>query len=389
MAYDSIKKRVSDYTIDKTENDKEDMILSRDEMQLDMIFQGAFNLDPDLLDMIDSVRKECEIGSERIDSRKIELDVERKELSETISAELGKLSETDSKLSQIVTMKYGRAADKAKKKSEEYISQLEGLLDELGEEHTTEMNCTIQSDSASCNSIIADSDVSSRGTDDPYGSIGNAIYGNGSFTPLQTTAQTIQTVFLAGKEVDVFDHPFEPNNYRICNQGSAYPTGPQGTCGCCACGTIINKSGGNTNEHEIVDYAWNNNLCSDSGGTSPSSWVGILGAAGVSSHETSGVSLSELADYVEQGHGVIIGVSACTYNPKMYGHYFPGAADGHALVLESVIRDHKSGEIIEYVVSDSNGKSRDDACHRVSARVLEKAFSRKHKASVVTNDVIW
>ena len=217
----------------------------------------------------------------------------------------------------------------------------------------------------------------------------NPVYGNGEFTPLSKTAQTTQTVFLSGREVDVFDHPFEPNNYRICNQGSAYPSGPQGTCGCCACGTIINKSGGNTNENDIVAYAWDNKLCSNNGGTSPGSWVDILGGAGINSHEMYGRSLSELANYVEQGHGVIIAVSACTYNPQMYGHYFPGVADGHALVLESVIRDHNTGEILEYVVADSNGNSRDDACRRVPAGVLEKSFSRKNKISVVTNNVIW
>ena len=372
MGYDSIKMRVGDYSKSKIENDEEDMILSRDEMQLDTVSQSVFSLDSDLQDKINSVRKEYESERARIDGKKVELDAEREDLSSSITSEVGKLSEADSKLEKVGTMKYGKAADTAKKKCEEYITQLEGLLDELGGEYSADISC----------------DTQGR-TDNQFASVSNPVYGNGEFTPLLMTAQTIQTVFLAGKEVDVFDHPFDPNNYRICNQGSAYPTGPQGTCGCCSCGTIINKSGGNTNEHEIVAYAWNNKLCSDSGGTSPSSWVDILNGAGINSHDTSGAALPELADYVEQGHGVIIGVSACTYNPQMYGHYFPGVADGHALVLESVIRDHRTGEILEYVVSDSNGKSRDDACHRVPANVLEKAFSRKHKASVVTTDVIW
>ena len=389
MGYDSIKKRVGDYSKSKIENDEEDMILSRDEMQLDSVSQSVFSLDSDLQDKINSVRKEYESERARIDGKKVELDAEREVLSSTITSEVGKLSEADSKLKKVGTMKYGKAADTAKKKCEEYITQLEGLLDELGGEHSADIGCDIQSGPIVNDSFVDNSDSIQIKTDNQYASASNPVYGNGEFTPLLMTAQTIQTVFLAGKEVDVFDHPFEPNDYRICNQGSAYPTGPQDTCGCCSCGTIINKSGGKTNEHEIVAYAWNNRLCSDSGGTSPSSWVNILGGAGINSHDTSGISLPELADYVEQGHGVIIGVSACTYNPQMYGHYFPGVADGHALVLESVVRDHKTGEILEYVVSDSNGKSRDDACHRVSANVLEKAFSRKHKASVVTNDVIW
>ena len=389
MGYDSIKKRVGDYSKNKMENVEEDIILSRDEVRLDMVSQGVFNLDSDLQEKINSVRKEYETERTRIDSVKSELETEREELSDTISMEMGKLSEVDDKLMKVGTMKYGKAADTAKKKCEDYINQLEGLLEELDERHSAGTGADTQSNSPMKDSVVEENDIKEDRTDDQYASTTNSLYGNGGFTPLLNTAQTIQTVFLEGKEVDIFDHPFEPNNYRICNQGSAYPTGPQGTCGCCSCGTIINKSGGNTNEHEIVAYAWNNKLCSNSGGTSPSSWGKILDGAGIDNHEMSGSPLSELANYVEQGHGVIIGVSACTYNPQMYGHYFPGASDGHALVLESVIRDHKTGEILEYVVSDSNGKSRDDACRRVPASILEKAFSRKHKASVVTNEVIW
>ena len=65
MGYDSIKKRVGDYSKSKIENDEEDMILSRDEMQLDTVSQSVFCLDSDLQDKINSVRKEYE--SERVD----------------------------------------------------------------------------------------------------------------------------------------------------------------------------------------------------------------------------------------------------------------------------------------------------------------------------------
>lgn len=187
----------------------------------------------------------------------------------------------------------------------------------------------------------------------------------------------------------LFDDPMGEAPRRVSNQGSAYPNGPQGTCGCCACGTIINKAGGSASEYSVVSYAMDNNLCSDSGGTSPNSWVGILCGAGITSQVTTGSSLEELASAVEEGKGVIIGVSACTYSPEMYGRYFPGKADGHALVIESVSRDVNTGRIVDYFVSDSNGTSPADACKRVSARILEKAFRRRGGQSVVTNEIIW
>lgn len=208
--------------------------------------------------------------------------------------------------------------------------------------------------------------------------------------PLLTTCQTVQDMTLDdGREVTIFDHPFSGDKHIICNQGSAFPTGPQQTCGCCASGTIINKARGNTNEHGTVTYALNHQLCTAEGYTNVNSWIGILDGAGIGAHNFTGSTLKELSQKVENGQGVIIAVSACSYAPEMYGHYFPGKADGHAIVLESVIRDRKTGKIVEYVVSDSNGSSAASAMRRVKKSRLERAFRRKGKQAVVTDEVIW
>lgn len=208
--------------------------------------------------------------------------------------------------------------------------------------------------------------------------------GTSSIRNLASTGQTSESVFLNGRNVTIFDHPFDANSGRVCNQGSAYPTGPQQTCGCCASATIINKAGGLANEHSIVEYAYSNNLCDNEGRTSPNSWTAILNNNGVSSSTTSGSSLETLARSVESGHGVIIGVDARTYAPEMYS-----GRGGHALVLESVIRDSLTGEIIEYVVVDSNGSNSCDAVRRVSASRLERAHRRFGNVSVTTNNIIW
>lgn len=211
----------------------------------------------------------------------------------------------------------------------------------------------------------------------------------GGTVPLLTTCQTIEKAVMDGKNVTIFDHPFDGTANIICNQGSAYPSGPQQTCGCCASGTIINKAGGNTNEHEIVAYAYDHKLCSPEGFTSPKSWIGILEGSGIKSTNCGGSSLESLAEKVENGQGVIIGISACTYAPQMYGHYFPGKADGHAVVLESVIRDASTGKILEYVISDSNATDAASACRRVPQKILEKAFKRRGNLAVVTDEIIW
>lgn len=207
---------------------------------------------------------------------------------------------------------------------------------------------------------------------------------NSTIRNLNRTNQSYENLFLCGRNVIVFDHPFEPNSGRVCNQGSAYPTGPRQTCGCCSSATIINKAGGSTNEHDIVNYAYNNGYCDIEGRTTPNNWCSILNGYGVSSRATTGTPLEQLATQVELGHGVIIGVNARAYAPERYR-----SSVGHALVLESVIRDFESGKILEYVVVDSNGTNSQDAVRRVAANILEIAYSKFGRISVMTNNIIW
>lgn len=352
-------------------------------------------LDDEAVEAIQHVADVGEEESSRLEEKTEKTEEERKQITEDINREIDKLSSGLETLKRASNLEFGRSA--AEQATTEYKKQIQKFKDLIGEldSSASDTGSATEGGSAGNNYEFQENDSINESREDrsasTYGTSQNTntLFGDGEFLPLLTTNQTSEVVMLSGVMSVVFDHPFDDNSTRICNQGSAYPTGPQGTCGCCACGTIINKAGGNTNEHETVAYAWDNGLCSNSGGTSPESWVGILGGAGISSHVTTGTSLETLAHEVEQGRGVVIGVSACTYCPELYGHYFPGKADGHALVLESTIRDQATGQILEYVVSDSNGTSTRDACRRVPAKVMEKAFRRRNGQSVVTNDVIW
>lgn len=393
MGYDSMKNLVSDYKTRKANIDIEDDMLSQDEPIIDSMQVGIMKLDDDLQQKIANVADEFAGERSRIDMTKDELLAEKGELSSEIISEMSILTDAHGKLSRAEKTRYGKAVDNARKKSEEYQSELEMLLGQLDEDFeggsgTCLSDIPGRADCGTANYDGFDSDSRNIPEDNLFG-VTNPVYGNGCFTPLSQTNQTVEQMYIDGHIVDVFDHPFDPNNYRICNQGSAYPHGPTGTCGCCACGTIINKAGGHTDEHDIVEHAWNNKICSNTGGTWPSGWARILSDAGIKSTDTSGTSLPELAKKVEEGHGVIIGVCAELYHPSWYGSYSPFASHGHALVLESVIRDRSTGKILEYVVSDSNAKDRNSACIRVKANVLERAYKNKRSSSVVTDDIIW
>ena len=204
-----------------------------------------------------------------------------------------------------------------------------------------------------------------------------------------------------GRSVRVFDHPYDDQPWRVCNQGSAFPedkegNGITGTCGCCACATIINKAGGSATERSVVSYAAHNDMClidKDEqpcyrGSTSPNDMVNILGAAGIAASVVSPRNIESLAKAVEEGRGVIIGVSAYSL-PWNGGHYSPFDQDGHAIVIDSVIRDANTDKILEFVVTDSNGDTSTEAIKTISAKDLQLAYNRCGRRAVVTDTVIW
>ena len=222
-----------------------------------------------------------------------------------------------------------------------------------------------------------------------------AFFGGGQSTSLKTTGQGYQKITLNGKELNVYDHPNVNNPQRIGNQGSAFPddgkgNGITGTCGLCACGTIINKAGGNANEKKMITFATQNDLCGNKasdppdgrGGTSNLGRVEILNRAGIPTSDRSGTKIEDLAKEVENGHGVIIAVDAgCFYNEPDY------LGAGHAIVLDSVARDAKTGNIVGYYVVDSNNPT--GVSQYIDANKLREAYEDRGQFSLVTDNIIW
>lgn len=210
------------------------------------------------------------------------------------------------------------------------------------------------------------------------------------FVPLSKTYQSYNRQIIEGEEVMIFDHPFAVVKRAICNQGSAFPNGPTGTCGCCASGTLLNMACYSYTEKDIVQFALDKQLCSPSGGTSPSDRTKILQE--MASLETQSLTIEELSDlvpYIESGHGVIISVSASAYCPEWYGEYYPGVSDGHALVLCSVVRQPHTNDIIGYIVIDSNGSTPQKASRLVTPEKLQFAYSSRGSQANVTQSIIW
>ena len=213
---------------------------------------------------------------------------------------------------------------------------------------------------------------------------------------LDTTGQSYQKRKAWNREVFVFDHPERSAKNAVINQGSAYPDSIEGTCGLSALGSLLRKAGVTVTEKNMVSYAVAHGLCQtgkspdQNGGTSPDQLVSLLcSAAGISAVCDCGRTLEELASAIENGHGVIIGVNPSIFNSEWYGEYNHNDSNGHWIVLESVVRDANSGEILGYVILDSNGESPRTACQAVSASLLEDAYGIDGAVSVVTTDIIW
>lgn len=219
---------------------------------------------------------------------------------------------------------------------------------------------------------------------------------------METNQEKRNVSTFEGKEVEVFDHSLEYDGGRIANQGSAFPEdnrggGIVGTCGLCAVARVINKAGGKASENSVGKYALQNGLCSNKaserpehrGGTTATQQAQILSDAGISSKPIVNSSLESLSQKVEQGYGVIISVVASLYKPEWYGVYSEQNAGGHAIVLESPVRDRETGKVIGYIVSDSNGDSSSDARVFVDKTALEAAFDARGGQAVLTDDVIW
>lgn len=218
---------------------------------------------------------------------------------------------------------------------------------------------------------------------------------------LSKTNQVYTNQILDGKEVLVFDTPLESVKNAVFRQGNAYPELMRGTCGLCSIATIMRKAGFDVDEKKIIDHAvklkedLDESFCEfdkgadENGGTdfiNRSNLIKSMCGLEVTAEVT---PLEEVAKMVENGHGVVIGVNASIYAPEWYGRYYPSKSAGHALVLDSVVRDKSSHQVMGYYVIDSNGQTSAQASRFVSAEQLSRAYNKHGTRANITKNIIW
>ena len=173
----------------------------------------------------------------------------------------------------------------------------------------------------------------------------------------------------------LYDSPMETDKFLIQSQGKAYPHRFQGTCGLCACANILRMAGVDVSEKDMIDYAGNTKvkrineytgneeevfLCSKhclnprfSGGTDCYNRQKILEHFGIESecvdiNPDDDSCLKQIADYVDNGKGVILSIHS-----KTLWNGMPNDGSGdHAVVVTSVLKT-SAGNIIGFYICDT------------------------------------
>ncbi len=188
--------------------------------------------------------------------------------------------------------------------------------------------------------------------------------------------------------------PFEIAGSLDCTQGdNRYNVASD--CGLVSCSNYLKLCGIEVSEDEIVGYALANNLCSRGYFSAPESWGGtndqnletILEHYGVGSSvfhpdEKRG-SIEGIADAVECGHAVMIGVNAgCLWDdPNFVGD---GRAN-HQITVTGTIRN-ESGELAALTVCDSGRSLGADSCRVVSVSDMQGFYAAIPGASAIISD---
>ena len=160
-----------------------------------------------------------------------------------------------------------------------------------------------------------------------------------------------------------------------------------GDCGIVSCADVLNQFGIHLTEADLVAHA---TRCrelhvvaghpEESGWTLPAEQVAILSDYGIAAHWAGELSAEELADAVQDGHGVIAAVNAGVLwsDPSVLGH---GQAN-HVVTVIGIGRDPYDGALQGFYINDSgNGES----AQFVSTHLMTTAFARTGGFCVITD----
>lgn len=195
----------------------------------------------------------------------------------------------------------------------------------------------------------------------------------------------------------VSGNPYDVAPYLDSHQGD---TGLRaaGTCGLTSISNVCVMAGMDVTEADVVKFALDNNLCSNGfwksadeiGGTNYQQRIEILKAYGIDATAYSaledGGSLENIANAVEDGKGVIMGLNAGILwdEPSAVGGSYGITPSNHCVTITGVARDASNGEVVGFYICDSGRCMDTDASRYLTVDELSKAYN----ANIINANVV-
>lgn len=168
------------------------------------------------------------------------------------------------------------------------------------------------------------------------------------------------------------------------------------TCGIAQSANMLSRAGINETEKSMVNYCSKHNLCDQSsifnkgnnGGTSPARIATMLSNKGLPAHYDNTLDADHIANLVENGHGVIVGVNAgCLWSSYGGSAYDAGQAN-HAISVIGTLRDEYTHEVVGFFINDTGRGQTGDQKRMIPIAKFNEAFDVPYHAVIATDKPI-
>lgn len=203
-------------------------------------------------------------------------------------------------------------------------------------------------------------------------------------------------------EALVTGSPFDNADKMDFNQGDN-PFSASGNCGLVSIANTLSRGGFQVSENDVTGYAINSGQCvfdpngpaSENGGTDAVMRKNILAHFGVPSciaGPRNGGNPEQLADAIDEGKGVLIGVNAgILWNDADYVDTFLGMPKAnHCISVTGAVRDANTGELKGFYVADSGRGLPGDANRYLTLEEFNDAYTNVmgSEANITTKPIL-
>ena len=158
------------------------------------------------------------------------------------------------------------------------------------------------------------------------------------------------------------------------------------TCGLKQSVNVINAAGYYMTEDGMVRVALEDGLCDSAGRATPGQIAALLSDNGVPAHYDFGINAQEIANLLENGHKVIVGVNA-GYLWDSIECQQSGAAN-HAISVIGTVRDRYTLEVIGFFINDTGRSRLEDQKRLISISKFHQIYDVPGSAAIVTDNPI-